>query len=93
MNAKMDRDSRWHKTRPAKRVGSTNSARLRDLADLQRDRICAPHTLARLDAGSMPWRWRMFQTLLADSGIPTPISSPWMRLYPQLGFSAARAQD
>jgi hypothetical protein len=25
MNAKMDRDSRWHKTRPAERVGCTNS--------------------------------------------------------------------
>jgi hypothetical protein len=45
MNAKMDRDSRWHKTRPAERVGCTNSVRLRDLADLQRDRICAPHRL------------------------------------------------
>ena len=47
-------------------------------------------TLARLGAGSMPWRWRTLQTLLADSWIPSATSSPWMRLYPQLGFSAAR---
>src|SRR6266542_3693808 len=46
------------------------------------------HTCA-LGAGSMPWRWSRFQTLLAASGIPSPTSSPWIRLYPQLGFSAA----
>src|ERR687887_2682031 len=46
-------------------------------------------TLARLGAGSMPWRRSTFQTLLADSEIPSPTSSPWIRLYPQLGFSAA----
>jgi hypothetical protein len=38
----------------------------------------------------MPWRRSMFQTLLGDSEIPSPTSSPWIRLYPQVGFSAAR---
>src|SRR6266508_5721044 len=32
----------------------------------------------------------MFQTLLGESPIPSPTSSPWVRLYPQLGFSAAK---
>ena len=34
----------------------------------------------------------MFQTLLADSGIPSATSSPWMRLYPQLVLRR-QAQD
>jgi hypothetical protein len=34
----------------------------------------------------------MFQTLLGDSGTPSPTSSPWIRLYPQPGFGR-EAQD
>jgi len=37
-------------------------------------------TLARLGAGSMPWRRSMFQTLLERQRTPSPTSSPWIRL-------------
>jgi hypothetical protein len=47
-------------------------------------RNCLQLTLARLGAGSMPSRWRMFQTLLGDSEMPSPTSSPWIRWYPQV---------
>src|SRR5919198_735270 len=39
-------------------------------------------TIERLGAGSIPCRWRTFQTPLDDSGIPSATSSPWMRLPP-----------
>jgi hypothetical protein len=32
----------------------------------------------------------MIQTLLGASEIPSPTSSPWIRLYPHVGFSAAK---
>jgi hypothetical protein len=35
----------------------------------------------------------MFQTLLGDSEMPSPTSSPWIRLYPQVGFLRREAQQ
>jgi len=39
--------------------------------------------------GSRLWRWRMFQTPEGARPIPTMESSPWIRQYPQVGFSLA----
>ncbi len=44
---------------------------------------------SRRGAGSIPSRRRISQTVLAASETPSPTSSPWMRRYPQLGFSRA----
>src|SRR6266542_3524076 len=44
---------------------------------------------SRLGAGSIPAPFRIDQTVLAASLIPSPTSSPWMRRYPQPGFSRA----
>ena len=44
---------------------------------------------SRLGAGWIPAPFRIDQTVLAASLIPSPTSSPWMRRYPQPGFSRA----
>jgi hypothetical protein len=46
--------------------------------------------LARLGAGSTPLRRRTAQTVLGATTRPSPASSPWIRRYPQLGFSVAK---
>ena len=55
---------------------------------------CRRRNSAQLDsrrrgAGSTPWRRRISHTVLAASEIPSPSSSPWIRRYPQPGFSLA----
>src|SRR6266498_1876374 len=43
------------------------------------------------DAGSIPSRLRISQTVLAASETPNPTSSPWMRRYPSLHSRAPAA--
>src|ERR671934_1714062 len=43
----------------------------------------------RFGAGSIPSSLRIVQTVLAASLMPSPTSSPWIRRYPQPGFSRA----
>jgi hypothetical protein len=43
----------------------------------------------RFGAGSIPSSRRIVQTVLAASLIPSPTNSPWIRRYPQPGFSRA----
>jgi hypothetical protein len=54
-------------------------------------RNCRQVSANRLGAGSTPARWRMAHTVLAPilSLYPSRPSSPWMRRYPQVGFSLA----
>jgi hypothetical protein len=49
-----------------------------------------PRGSARRGAGSMPELVRIFQTVEAPIWKPSPVSSPWIRRYPQVGFSMAR---
>src|SRR6266567_2818695 len=44
---------------------------------------------SRIGDGSIPASLRIVQTVLAASLIPSQTSSPWIRRYPQLGFSRA----
>jgi len=44
----------------------------------------------RLGDGSTPWRRKIAQTLDGASSMPMVASSPWIRRYPQVGFSLAR---
>src|SRR6266536_3293230 len=44
---------------------------------------------SRRGAGSIPPRLRISQTVLAASETPSPTNSPWIRRYPQPGFSRA----
>jgi hypothetical protein len=43
----------------------------------------------RCSAGSIPAAFKIFHTVEAATGWPSPISSPWMRRQPNLGFSLA----
>jgi len=47
-------------------------------------------TAERVGAGSMPWSLRICHTVEDAILWPRPTSSPWMRRWPQVGFSAAR---
>jgi hypothetical protein len=58
----------------ARRLPAQNSARLES---------------SRRGAGSIPPRLRISQTVLAASETPSPTSPPWIRRYPQPGFSRA----
>ena len=53
-------------------------------------RNCDQVTSERVGAGSVPALLRICQTVDAARRWPSPLSSPWMRRYPQVGFSAAR---
>ena len=53
-------------------------------------RNCDQVTSERVGAGSIPALLRICQTVDAARRWPSPASSPWMRRYPQVGFSAAR---
>ena len=53
-------------------------------------RNCDQVTLQRVGAGSIRALLRICQTVDAARRWPSPASSPWMRRYPQVGFSAAR---
>ena len=44
----------------------------------------------RPGAGSMPAFLRIAHTVDAAMGMPNRVSSPWMRRYPQVGFSWAK---
>ena len=49
-----------------------------------------PSDFAASGCGSIPAFFRICQTVDAARRWPSPASSPWMRRYPQVGFSAAR---
>ena len=53
-------------------------------------RNCDQVTSERVGAGSIRALLRICQTVDAARRWPSPASSPWMRRYPQVGFSAAR---
>jgi hypothetical protein len=53
------------------------------------DRNCRQVRSARRGAGSTPARLRSSHTVLGATRYPSCASSPWMRRYPQVGFSAA----
>jgi hypothetical protein len=59
------------------------------IADPCARRNCDQLSSARRGAGSIPRRRRIAQIVLGASAIPSPTSSPWMRRYPQVGFSRA----
>jgi hypothetical protein len=46
-------------------------------------------TAERCGAGSMPWSLRICHTVDEAMVWPRPMSSPWMRRCPQVGFSFA----
>jgi hypothetical protein len=56
-------------------------------------RICRQVGPDRRGAGSRPVLLRIVQTVDAAIGWPRPTSSPWIRLYPHLGFSLSPDPD